>query len=831
MEFKKADVSRALWRLLVCSVMAGVFVIPANAQEDAASKQLNAEIDSMRAQYKEELEAIDGKIAEARKATREKKYPEASGLYTEAQEALQKYDGDFAAKMRRNLENELSKFRAEWSGTVIERARAEFQKENFEDSINFASEAALIDSKRSKEAQKLIELCRQEQKAKGFTHSTSLDVFNPEYQQIEKEVDKLYREARIFYNDRRFDEARRKLEEIYLRDPFNRRANELLEKCYRQLFKYGMYRHSTDVDGIMAYSTWEWIQGVPPVGVERSIATSPVVKTQSTAEAHSKLESIIFPNVEFDDADINSVIRYLDRGAKRNDPEQSNISIIAGFDSTVAATLPKVTMSFSKIPLSEVLRYLCKSVGLKYRMEQNAVIIGMGLDDMQTEYFTVRGDLFASIATAAGEGGGGGDGGGLGLGAGGGGDGGGLGLGAGAGGGSRPTIGSDALISYFVLRGITFEEGASIAYDSRGGRLIVKNTLENLRKMDDLLRQLDAIKFPLVMVEVKIVEINQVDVNELGFDWVFNIPGSGGGDPESQTWSINKKEYAIIDGVQQLIWSGGNPLRYYSADNPNAIASEVGATSSNYKLINDLKIFPNFGESIFGKGMDVNLSFSVNAIAQNTRTETLSTPKILTTSGSEATIEMVERRFYAEDWDDPETSVSGNNVQIKPPTPDWGDERRVGVMMKTTPVVSPDNYTIEMHLQPTIVAFLGEQDYPVAIKTWRTKADGSKIDERNQDTVIKMPIFSERSLDARVKVYNGETIVLGGMIQNQNVNRNDKWPIIGDVPILGRFFSSQLAKTEKVNLLIFVTTRLVNTDGKPVPVPNDSNRGVPEFNR
>lgn len=829
MEFKKADALRTVWGLFLCIVCMGGGVLSANAQEAAGDKKLNEEINTLRTQYRDELKTIEDKMAKARTASSEKKFDEAMSLYSSAQEALQKLDGDYAARVRRRLDNEMSNFRADWSGYVLQRAQSEFQNEKFEDAINFASESALIDSRRGKAAQKLIDLCHQEQKAKGFARNTSIEVFSPEYKSREEKIDKLYREAVVFYNNRRYDDARGRLEEIYLYDCFNIKANNLLEKCYRQLYKYGLYRHATDIEGMIAYNTWEWIEGVPPAVGERSISSAPNVKTTSPAENHSKLESIIFPSVEFDDADIYSVIRYLDRGAKRYDPEKNNISIIPGFDNVVAATLPRVTMSFSRIPLSEVLRYLCKLVGLKFKMVQNTVEIGPQVDDMETRYFNISTELISNIKVGSDAGAGGGGGGGAAAGLGGAGEGGGAGLDFGAaadaGGdaGTKNKISPEALIAYFERCGINFGEGASIGYDTRSGKLIVTNTIENLRKTDELLRQLDSIKFQMVQIELKIVEINQKDVNELGFDWVFNIPGtSGGGTEETQTWTINK---STTD------WSQGNPLRYYTADNANAIASSQSLSQSNYRLLNDFKIFPNFGQSIFGEGMDVNLSVSVNAIAQDTRTETLSAPKILTSSGSQAMIKMIEQRYYAEDWDEPETSVSGNNVSIRPPTPDWGEARQIGITMNVLPVVSPDNFTIELHLQPVVTAFLGEDIYPVAIKTWRTQADGTKIDQRSQDTEIKMPRFSERSIDVRVKVYNGETIVVGGMIQNQNVNRNDKWPIIGEIPVLGRLFSSQLALTEKTNMLIFVTTRLVNTDGKPVPGPNEDGRGLPDFNR
>ena len=92
-----------------------------------------------------------------------------------------------------------------------------------------------------------------------------------------------------------------------------------------------------------------------------------------------------------------------------------------------------------------------------------------------------------------------------------------------------------------------------------------------------------------------------------------------------------------------------------------------------------------------------------------------------------------------------------------------------------------------------------------------------------------MPEIGRRDIDTHIKVYDGETVVLGGMIDNRNVYRDDKWPVIGDIPFVGRLFSSQLALTEQTNLLIFLTARLINNDG--VPVRRGSEQGIPDFYR
>jgi type II secretory pathway component GspD/PulD (secretin) len=79
-----------------------------------------------------------------------------------------------------------------------------------------------------------------------------------------------------------------------------------------------------------------------------------------------------------------------------------------------------------------------------------------------------------------------------------------------------------------------------------------------------------------------------------------------------------------------------------------------------------------------------------------------------------------------------------------------------------------------------------------------------------------MPVFTERSLSVKVNVDDGCTLVLGGITQNQMSTRVDKWPLLGDLPFIGRFFRSHAEHTSKRNLLIFVTSRLVDTRGREI---------------
>ncbi len=101
----------------------------------------------------------------------------------------------------------------------------------------------------------------------------------------------------------------------------------------------------------------------------------------------NKLKSIHIPTIEFDEADIFSVIRFLSRLSKRYDPDKVGVIIIAGFDKTKAQKLSKVTLSLEgkSLTLMDVVYLLCEATGFNYYIEENAVIISLSLPPKRPE--------------------------------------------------------------------------------------------------------------------------------------------------------------------------------------------------------------------------------------------------------------------------------------------------------------------------------------------------------------------------------------------------------------------------------------------------------------
>ena len=96
---------------------------------------------------------------------------------------------------------------------------------------------------------------------------------------------------------------------------------------------------------------------------------------------------------------------------------------------------------------------------------------------------------------------------------------------------------------------------------------------------------------------------------------------------------------------------------------------------------------------------------------------------------------------------------------------------------------------------------------------------------------IQMPVFNKREITCDVILGDGETIVLGGVCRDDTTTVHDKFPILGDIPIIGRLFQSRYTTASKNNLLIFLTGRLVKPDGTAYNPRQQIQRGLPSFGR
>ena len=104
----------------------------------------------------------------------------------------------------------------------------------------------------------------------------------------------------------------------------------------------------------------------------------------------------------------------------------------------------------------------------------------------------------------------------------------------------------------------------------------------------------------------------------------------------------------------------------------------------------------------------------------------------------------------------------------------------------------------------------------VGVSTVSTRGIQTSIPVTLTDNVINQPVFSTRKATTSVSVYDGQTVVLGGLMREDVQKTEDKVPIIGDIPLVGRAFRTNTEQHTKKNLVIFVTAKIITPAGIPL---------------
>ena len=493
----------------------------------------------------------------------------------------------------------------------------------------------------------------------------------------------------------------------------------------------------------------------------------------------------------------------------------------------------RITITLNQIPLGEALRYIASQAGLKVKIEPYAVsvipISEQSADLLTKEYRVPPGfisstvnvgpsSLNAPARTATGGGGG-------------------------TAKDTQETTGGHQLVNregakeFLESQGVPFPPGASANFLPQSSRLIVRNTADNLELVDALVEQAAVAGPKQVEIESKFIEITQNNLKELGFDWLlgqFNIGNHrifGGGGTSGTSPATNPADFPFLG-------PNGQPIGQFPVTGGN----RSGNLAISANAI-DALLFPSMGATSLAPGIfglsgvftDPQFQVVVRALNQKKGVDLLSAPRVTTKSGQRAVIEIVREFRYPTQFQPPQipqtvgnqgtTTISltttpqasaPQSFPVTPTTPTAFETRNTGVTLEVEPVVGPDGVTIDLNLVPQVVEFEGFINYGSPIRTFSTNALGVSTDHIITDNVINQPIFSARKVTTSVSVWDGQTVVLGGLIREDVQKTEDRTPIIGDIPLVGRLFRTNVDQHIKRNLIIFVTARLVNPAGAPL---------------
>jgi general secretion pathway protein D len=393
--------------------------------------------------------------------------------------------------------------------------------------------------------------------------------------------------------------------------------------------------------------------------------------------------------------------------------------------------------------------------------------------------------------------------------------------------------------------GVSFPPSASATFWPHSGTLIVRNTQDNLDMVDALVDQANSSAPKQVSIESKFVEINQNNAKELGFDWLlgpFSMNGKvfGGGGTAGNGVPVDAGNFPFVDPAT------GNPI----GQNPVTSGNRSGNFAISANAL-DALLVPGLGSAlgaapgVFGvAGVFTNPQFQVviRALNQKKGVDLLSAPSVTTKSGQRAIIEVIRELRYPRTYTQPQipsissttgTNIIGGNttvpVVVAPTTPQDWETRNTGVTLEVEPVVGGDATTIDLNLIPQVVEFEGFINYgsPINAVGVNTIGGVGGISVSQPilltENVINQPVFSTRKVTTSVSVYDGQTVVLGGLMREDVQKTEDKVPIIGDIPLVGRAFRTNTEQHTKKNLVIFVTARIITPAGVPL---NEEEEGL-----
>jgi general secretion pathway protein D len=443
---------------------------------------------------------------------------------------------------------------------------------------------------------------------------------------------------------------------------------------------------------------------------------------------------------------------------------------------------------------------------------------------------------------------------------------------------------------FFGQMGVNWPEGSAIAYLATIGKLRVSNTTDNLAIFEQVLEELNVTPRQ-IEVEARFVEVAQEDLNALGFEWILNgnlgvntgigsldtftsLP-DGNLNPLSGNAMLRPYDSGslIVDGGG----SGGSWIDVLSPGvpdplNPGGWLTPPGttrqwqwnATPPANSFGRGMRFLNSAGNGVLSAGgtrqddllkltagLDGNaISMILHALSQKTSTDVLSAPKVVTKSGQEAIMKVVTEYIYPTSFE-VETTVGANNNNgggvpaASTVSPSDFETREVGVILQVLPEVSADGQMINLMMNPQVVAPPEWKNYGSKVPQYTQETSIDLLGRETTRTVLltdangnpvyleqpmEQPIFRVRSVSTSISIYNGATVVMGGMITEERMATFDKIPFLGDLPYVGRLFQSKGERTEKRNLLIFVTARLVDPAGRVVHTAGEEKlfTGLPE---
>jgi type IV pilus assembly protein PilQ len=310
--------------------------------------------------------------------------------------------------------------------------------------------------------------------------------------------------------------------------------------------------------------------------------------------------------------------------------------------------------------------------------------------------------------------------------------------------------------------GTLLSNRGNVAVDERTNTLLLQDTADRLADIRRLVATLD-IPVRQVLIEARIVVVNDDFKRDLGARVGYTTAQSNG----NGIWTTSGTAAA----TDTTLGSALSNLSKTGSPYPVSIPTGTGGAPQRYNV--NLPVptpAGSFALGILGSNYIVDLELS--AAQAETRAEVISSPRVITANQKEATIEQGTEIPYQQSASSGATTISFKKAVLS---------------LKVTPQITPDNRIIlDLDVKKDTIGTI-------------TVASGG----------VNVPSIDTREIATQVLVNDGQTVVLGGILETEHRDAQTKVPFLGDIPVLGNLFKEQNKTNNKDELLIFVTPKIV----------------------
>lgn len=701
----------------------------------------------------------------------------------------------------------------------------------------------------------------------------------PQHVNDVEEVGRLLTLAYGYYDLGKFNDAYSTFAQVIKIDPFNKAARAGQEAVSRRKIDYYRAARNSFRAKALAEVDALWEEQEPQELPDIEMGSGEVTATVSERQIANdqNLSKMQISEANFEDTPIEDALDFLRAEARKNGIQMNFVfekpapaapapssSVDEEGEETeaqvVVQELPEARvgkLSMRGVTAKELLQMICHLSNCQYRVDDTAIVVyqaGAGTERKFRRQWKVSRDFFersSEDSEGDDEEGGFED---------------------------APAAKGGKLDAVAALRdeGVSFPKGATASYSTRTGLLTVVNTPENLDAVEEALNEHRRKMPQMIKVSAKFVEVAQTNEEELSFDWVVN-PFSVSNNGTAYLGGVNGTSSDPLRTMKDFVTSGGTAYTNTHTNNGTwPIYSNSALSSRNDPISNGLMTggLRSGSAALSGNSMDslVNagsaaantarsaapgiLSLSgiydegsfqmiMRGLSQKKGVDIMSAPSLVARPGELeytpepdplasdqggdngcAKIEVIRRFIYPSAYDAPELGGANNNNNnnnynqtsmpiASPANPsEWAVEE-VGIVMRFKVDELEGNDIIKFnHFEIKVVNFEGFVNYGSPITAGianDTQIEHIVLTENR----IDMPIFSRRYINSNPCIYDGHTIAIGGMIEDNVQKVEDKVPVFGDLPLIGRFFRSNAESHVRKNLMIFVTAEKIDPTGKP----------------